>query len=121
MAARANESTRIQLCGRLSVELEGVEIADQLRGRQVRLLLSYLILNRSRPVGREELIGALVRLCKLIDSFTENPALKNVATVDSKEIAKAKENKANADRDLLAIIKLSGILQKNSESLRTSQ
>src|SRR6266446_9011209 len=69
----------------------------------------------------EEMIGALVRLCKLIDSFTENPALKNAATVDSKDIAKARENKANADRDLLAIIKLSGGLQKKSENLRMSQ
>ncbi len=30
-----------------------------LRGPQVRLLLAYLLLNRLRPVGREELIGAL--------------------------------------------------------------
>jgi len=43
-----------------------------------------------------------------------------MATVDSKEIAKARENKTNADRDLLAIIKLSGSLQKKSENLRTS-
>jgi hypothetical protein len=28
----------------------------------------------------EELIGALVKLCKLIDTFTENPALKNAST-----------------------------------------
>ena len=77
--------------------------------------------NTSDQLKSEEMIGALVRLCKLIDSFTENPALKNAATVDSNEIAKAKENKANADRDLLAIIKLSSSLQKNSESLRTSQ
>lgn len=69
----------------------------------------------------EEMIGALVRLCKLIDSFTDNPALKNAAAVDLKEIAKAKENKANADRDLLAIIKLSASLQKKSESLKMSQ
>ncbi len=41
------------------MELEGVEIAELLRGRQVRLLLAYLVLNRSRPVDREELIGAL--------------------------------------------------------------
>jgi len=66
----------------------------------------------------EEMIEALVKLCKLIDSFTENPALKNAATIDSKDIAKARENKANADRDLLAIIKLSGSLQKKSDSLR---
>src|SRR2546427_2821092 len=77
--------------------------------------------NTPAELKTEDMIGALVRLCKLIDSFTENPALKNVATVDSKEIAKAKENKANADRDLLAIIKLSGSLQKKSEDLRISQ
>lgn len=69
----------------------------------------------------EEMIDALVTLCKLIDSFTENPALKNAATIDSKENAKARENKANADRDLLAIIKLSGRLQKKSENLKVSQ
>ena len=69
----------------------------------------------------EEMIGALVKLCKLIDSFTENPALKNAATVDAQEIAKAKEDKAHADRDLLAIIKLSGNIQKKSENLRTPQ
>ena len=53
------ESTRVQLCGRLSVEVGGVQLADALRGRQVRLLLAYLLLNRARHVGREELIGAV--------------------------------------------------------------
>lgn len=77
--------------------------------------------NSSAEFKSEEMIGALVKLCKLIDSFTENPALKNAATIDAKEIDKAKENKANADRDLLAIIKLSGSLQKKSENLRISQ
>jgi hypothetical protein len=77
--------------------------------------------NNSPELKSEEVVGALVSLCKLIDSFTENPALKNAATIDSKEIAKAKENKANADRDLLAIIKLSGSLQKKSENLGRSQ
>ena len=75
--------------------------------------------NKLPELKSDEMIGALVRLCKLIDSFTENPALKNAATIDSKELAKAKENKANADRDLLAIIKLSGSLQKKSENLKT--
>ena len=69
----------------------------------------------------EEMIGALVRLCKLIDSFTENPALKNIATIDSKDVAKTKENKDNADRDLLAIITLSGTVRKKSENLKLSQ
>ena len=77
--------------------------------------------NNSPELKSEEMIGALVRLCKLIDSFTENPALKNAATVDAHEIAKAKEDKAHADRDLLAIIKLSASIQKKSENLRTPQ
>ena len=71
----------------------------------------------STELKSEEMIGALVRLCKLIDSFTENPALKNADMVDAKEIAKTKENKANADRDLLAIIKLSASLQKKAEQM----
>jgi hypothetical protein len=78
-------------------------------------------LSTADGLKNEEMVGALVKLCKLIDSFTENPALKNAATIDSKEIAKAKENRANADRDLLAIIKLSASIQKKSENLGTSQ
>jgi hypothetical protein len=69
----------------------------------------------------EEMIGALVRLCKLVDSFTENPSLKNAATVDAKEIEKAKIDKANADKDLLAIIKLSDRIRKKSDSLRSGK
>jgi DNA-binding SARP family transcriptional activator/tetratricopeptide (TPR) repeat protein len=55
----ASESTRVQLCGRLSVEIDGVHIEDRLRGRQVRLLLAYMVLNRTRAIGREELVEAL--------------------------------------------------------------
>lgn len=55
----ARERTRIQLCGRLSVELDGVQVADALRGKQVPLLFAYFVLNRSRAIGRDELIGAL--------------------------------------------------------------
>ncbi|HXM33857.1 MAG TPA: hypothetical protein VN920_01585 [Pyrinomonadaceae bacterium] len=66
----------------------------------------------------DEMVGALVRLCKLIDSFTENPSLKNAATVDAKDIEKAKEDKAKADKDLLAIIKLSESIKKTSDSLK---
>jgi DNA-binding SARP family transcriptional activator/tetratricopeptide (TPR) repeat protein len=54
-----NGRTRIQLCGRLSVEIDGAQLSDALRGKQVPLLLAYLLLNRTRHVGREELIGAL--------------------------------------------------------------
>ena len=74
-------------------------------------------LSTADELKNEEMVGALVKLCKLIDSFTENPALKNAATVDSKDVARSKEDKANADRDLLAIIKLSASIQKKSESL----
>lgn len=69
----------------------------------------------------DEMVSALVKLCKLIDSFTENPALKNAATLEVKEVEKAKEEKDRADKDLLAIIKLSGNIQKASDSLRPSQ
>ena len=77
--------------------------------------------NIADELKSEEMVSALVKLCKLIDRFTENPALKNAATVDSKDIAKSKEDKANADRDLLAIIKLSASIQKKSGSLVVSQ
>jgi len=77
--------------------------------------------NSLAELKTEEMVSALVRLCKLIDSFTENPALKNAATIDSIAIAKAKKNKVNADRDLLAIIKLSAGLHKKSANLRMSQ
>ncbi|MBV8430724.1 MAG: AAA family ATPase, partial [Solirubrobacterales bacterium] len=59
VAGRTGESTRVQLCGRLAIEIGGVQLADRLRGRQVRLLVAYLLLNRERHVGRDELIGAV--------------------------------------------------------------
>lgn len=73
--------------------------------------------NSTDPQG-EEMVDALVKLCKLIDSFTENPALKNAATIDAKQSEKAKLEKAKADADLLAIIKLSEAIHKKSDSLR---
>lgn len=42
----------------------------------------------------KDLISPLVRLCKLIDSFVENPAIKNAATIDAQQFEKAKEDKA---------------------------
>ncbi len=76
--------------------------------------------NDTAELKSEEMTGVLVRLCKLIDSFTENPTLKNAGTIDSKEVAKAKENKAKADADLLAIVKLSDRVRKKSETLAGS-
>lgn len=51
--------TRIQLCGRLKADVAGRHVTPVLRGRQGRVLLAYLVLNRGRPVSREELISAL--------------------------------------------------------------
>jgi hypothetical protein len=65
----------------------------------------------------EEMVGALVKLCKLIDSFTENPALKNAESIDAEKSEKAKVDKAKADADLLTIIKLSETIQKRAGNL----
>ena len=51
--------TRIQLCGRLVVELRGRRIEGSLPSRQGRLLFAYLALDRARPIARDELIEAL--------------------------------------------------------------
>src|SRR4051812_19300668 len=58
-AVVVTEATRIQLCGRLIVELQGRRLEDSLRGRQGRILFAYLALNRDRPVRRDELAEAL--------------------------------------------------------------
>lgn len=51
--------TRISLCGTFEVELDGRRVEAELRGAQRRLLLAYLLLNRERPVSRDELQAAL--------------------------------------------------------------
>lgn len=56
--ARSN-GTRIQLCGRLVVELEGRRVEDELPGRQGRLLLAYVAASRSRRATRADLVAAL--------------------------------------------------------------
>jgi DNA-binding SARP family transcriptional activator/tetratricopeptide (TPR) repeat protein len=56
---RTRERTRIQLCGRLSIEVDGGELVGRLRGRQVPVLLAYLVLNRDRSIARDELAEAL--------------------------------------------------------------
>src|SRR5436190_9069998 len=52
-------TTRIELCGRLRVEIDGEELHGALPGRQGRLLFAYLVINRNRPVRRVELGEAL--------------------------------------------------------------
>jgi SARP family transcriptional regulator, regulator of embCAB operon len=50
---------RIQICGRIAVERDGRRVEDGLPGPQGRLAFAYLIVNRHRPVTRDELAGAL--------------------------------------------------------------
>jgi DNA-binding SARP family transcriptional activator len=51
--------TRIQLCGRFVVRLDGPRVEDSLPGAKGRLLFAFLVLNRSRRVDREELLTAV--------------------------------------------------------------
>ena len=52
-------ATRIQLCGRLAVELAGRELTAKLPGGQARVLFTYLTVTRALPSSRDELIEAL--------------------------------------------------------------
>jgi SARP family transcriptional regulator, regulator of embCAB operon len=52
-------ATRIQLCGRLVVELDGRRVEDALPGPKGRLLFAYLVLHRDRRMGRDELLTAV--------------------------------------------------------------
>lgn len=54
-----NPSTRIQLCGRLAVELDGRQITPRLPSGQARVLFTYLTVTRSLPSSRDRLIEAL--------------------------------------------------------------
>jgi SARP family transcriptional regulator, regulator of embCAB operon len=51
-------TARIQLCGRFVVDLDGARVEDALPGRRGRVLFVYLVLNRNRPVSRDELLMA---------------------------------------------------------------
>lgn len=49
---------RIQLCGRFVVDVDGSRIEDALPGRRGRILFAYFVLNRGRPLLRDELLMA---------------------------------------------------------------
>jgi DNA-binding SARP family transcriptional activator len=51
--------TRIQLCGRFVVRLDGRRVEDALPGAKGQLLFAYLVLNRFRRIGRDELLSAV--------------------------------------------------------------
>jgi len=47
--------TRIQLCGRFVVKLDGQRVEEALPGAKGQLLFAYLVLNRLRRIDRDEL------------------------------------------------------------------
>jgi DNA-binding SARP family transcriptional activator len=51
--------TRIQLCGRLVVELEGQRLENALPGAKGQMLFAFLVLSRRRRVDRDELLEAV--------------------------------------------------------------
>ncbi len=51
--------TRIQLCGRLVVRLDGRRVEDSLPGALGELVFAYLVLNRLRRIERDELLIAV--------------------------------------------------------------
>jgi len=52
-------ATRIQLCGRLTANVEGRRVEELLPGRQGRLLFAYLATHRRQPAARSELMEAV--------------------------------------------------------------
>ncbi len=52
-------STRIQICGRLAVEIAGRSVTDLIPRRQGRVLFTYLVLSRHHHTSRDQLIDAL--------------------------------------------------------------
>lgn len=50
---------RIQVCGPLVLRLDGARREADLPGRQGRLIVAYLVVNRARTVTRDELVDAL--------------------------------------------------------------
>jgi cytochrome c556 len=61
-----------------------------------------------------EMKSALVRLCKLIDHFVENPMLKNPDVTNAQQAIEA-------GNDLLSIIELSSNVRRSAEKLKTSR
>jgi pentatricopeptide repeat protein len=53
--------TKVQLCGKLAIELEGERVEAKLPGRQGRQLFAFLVANRNRSLTRDELLEALWR------------------------------------------------------------
>jgi DNA-binding SARP family transcriptional activator len=59
LAMAEPRETRVQLCGRFVVRLEGQRLEDSLPGTLGQLLFAYLVFNRLRRVDRDELLIAV--------------------------------------------------------------
>src|ERR1700741_4495576 len=57
--ASSQPRLRIQICGPLAVERDGQRLESRLPGRQGRLLLAYLTVNRHRQLPRDTVAAAL--------------------------------------------------------------
>jgi SARP family transcriptional regulator, regulator of embCAB operon len=51
--------TKVQLCGRLAIQIDGERVEERLPGRQGRLLFAFLAANRNRTLTRAQLLEAL--------------------------------------------------------------
>jgi DNA-binding SARP family transcriptional activator len=58
-ARNASAPARIQLCGQFAIELDGTRVEGRLPGRQGEVVFAYLVVHRTRSVGRQELIDIL--------------------------------------------------------------
>ncbi len=67
MVGTVSDSTRIQLCGRLSGVVDGRDITNRINSRAARELFAYLVLNRLQPVDRAELL-ALVAVASDVEA-----------------------------------------------------
>jgi DNA-binding SARP family transcriptional activator/tetratricopeptide (TPR) repeat protein len=56
---RGCDPLSLALLGGLQIRCGGVDLAEQLPGRQGRALVAYLVLNRDRSVSRDELLNVL--------------------------------------------------------------
>jgi hypothetical protein len=64
--------------------------------------------------AKDDLKMALVKLCNLISSFTDNPVLKTPGVVDVEQSKKA-------GSDLMSIVELSSAIKENAEKKKATQ
>jgi len=66
-----------------------------------------LVVEKSAELSDSQMKDALIRMCKEIKSFVQNPVIANPNTVDAQQLT-------NARRDLESLIQLSGHLKKEA-------